>query len=326
MLAWGHTVSAQATRPTTTAPAVTTRTSDGGPDYPKPIRVPIELLNPPKPQAIILPSDPSESTTQPADKETGVVADVTPTKRLLPDGYAIANRLATFKAGAPWTSFELDELEGLPTSPDLRVLPNRQLMMVERVMAEDATNNRFRITGRITEFLGHNYILLEQVTAPPANTPATPKTTKQPEQGESAAQTPPDRVPTAEEIINQLMKNAPSNMLRSQNPPASRPALTNKGDMIRPVQPEGTLVPEIPGRLVRGGDSWTFIRESKGDKAGSESYSLMPNRLLEVMVSASQGGNQSVVFLVSGELTEYRGQNYMLVRKVLIRRDMGNLQ
>ena len=44
------------------------------------------------------------------------------------------------------------------------------------------------------------------------------------------------------------------------------------------------------------------------------------------MVSASAGGTRSVVFLVSGQLTEYRDTNYLLVRKVLIRRDLGNIR
>ena len=52
---------------------------------------------------------------------------------------------------------------------------------------------------------------------------------------------------------------------------------------------------------------------------------LLPNRLLETTIALSGGGRQGMVFLVSGEVTVYKGDNYLLLRKVLVRRDLGNL-
>jgi hypothetical protein len=44
------------------------------------------------------------------------------------------------------------------------------------------------------------------------------------------------------------------------------------------------------------------------------------------MEYASANGTGDVVFVVSGELTEFHGLNYLLLRKVLIQRDLGNLE
>ena len=42
--------------------------------------------------------------------------------------------------------------------------------------------------------------------------------------------------------------------------------------------------------------------------------------------AVSGGGTRGVVFVVSGEITDYHGSNYLLLRKVLVRRDMGNFR
>ena len=40
----------------------------------------------------------------------------------------------------------------------------------------------------------------------------------------------------------------------------------------------------------------------------------------------AEGGRKSVVFVVSGEVTEYRGVNYLMIQKLLIRPDLGNFR
>ena len=50
---------------------------------------------------------------------------------------------------------------------------------------------------------------------------------------------------------------------------------------------------------------------------------LLPCRELEWMENASNNGKRAVKFVVSGELTEYHGRNYMLLRKVLVHRSLN---
>jgi hypothetical protein len=352
-------VAAQAASPGKPGPAPASQrtaraaVSEQAPEYPHPTDIPPELLRPRKPQAMILPSVPAESpegiVSEP--RSGGAIAEVTPSERLLPEGYVLARRAARFGRDQSWWSMAIGEAGGLPVAPPLRVLPNRRLMLFERVLADGKPEDTYFVTGRVTEFLGHNYVLLEQVVAPPQHPPPAPAPAQVPAPAPAPAPGPgpgpgpaagtrspgpseapttrPTRPPTANELIEQLMQEAPA---RSVTPLTTAPAQTSadaaerSGEGDRRVLPEGTVVPEFPARLVRSEPWWTLTRESQGSRPAGAAYYVLPNRLLEVMVSASAGGTRSVVFLVSGELTEYRGANYLLVHKVLIRRDLGNLR
>ena len=52
---------------------------------------------------------------------------------------------------------------------------------------------------------------------------------------------------------------------------------------------------------------------------------LLPSQLLTTMEQASKSADGSILFVISGEITEYGGINYVLLRKVLIHRRTGNL-
>jgi len=99
---------------------------------------------------------------------------------------------------------------------------------------------------------------------------------------------------------------------------------------IRPAAhkllPDGSRIVDRPGRLTSEGEYFTFSFESRGRGAPELPIRLLPNRLLEDMEIASAGGTKNVVFVVSGEVTEYRGVNYLLVQKLLVRPNMGNFK
>lgn len=94
----------------------------------------------------------------------------------------------------------------------------------------------------------------------------------------------------------------------------------------RKLMPDGSRIVDRTGRLTRDGDYLTYTFESRGEGPVEVPLRLLPNRLLEDMEMISEGGRKSVVFVVSGEITEYRGVNYLLLQKLLIRPDLGNLR
>lgn len=94
----------------------------------------------------------------------------------------------------------------------------------------------------------------------------------------------------------------------------------------RKLMPDGSHLVDRAGRLTRDGDYLTFTFESRGEGPIEMPLRLLPNRLLENMEMIAEGGRKSVVFVVSGEVTEYRGVNYLLLEKLLIRPDLGNLR
>jgi len=92
------------------------------------------------------------------------------------------------------------------------------------------------------------------------------------------------------------------------------------------LYPDGYRIVDRPGRLAREGEYYVFAFESRGQAEAELPIRLLPNRLLEDMEIASAGGTNPIVFLISGELTEYHGVNYLLVQKLLTRPNLGNLK
>lgn len=178
--------------------------------------------------------------------------------------------------------------------------------------------------------------------------PGQPQPTTRPAQGDGAGadtrskpptvgDPEPAREPTATEILRALTRRATAPARPIVRP--STPGQIELGQVsgeavspnaIRPPQrrllPDGYRLVDRPGRLVREGKGWVFSFESRSRGAPELPISLLPNRLLEDMEMFSAGGTKPVVFLVSGELTEYHGANYLLVQKVLTRPDLGNLE
>lgn len=147
----------------------------------------------------------------------------------------------------------------------------------------------------------------------------------------------PPREASPAEILKRLQEdtqNLPRVVTRPTNHgsarrrvPASNPDDRNA---IQPAAhkllPDGSRIVDRPGRLTSEGEYFTFSFESRGRGAPEMPIRLLPNRLLEDMEIASAGGTKHIVFVVSGEVTEYRGVNYLLVQKLLARPNVGNLK
>lgn len=213
---------------------------------------------------------------------------------------------------------------------ELRLLPNKGLAMLEALLGSTTEKRDFLVTGRVTEFQGGNYLLLEhlveEIEAPAV--PPAPVPESRPAQAATGSR--PSSVgpePAAEEIIAELMRTRPRravvmpDQVAAPRDPAA-PSGAGGGQLL-----EEAILNERPGRLVapEADKWWTLAFEDRGLNPGSKPMRLLPNRLLETAISLSDGGAKSTVFVVSGEITEYHGVNYLLLRKVLVHRSFGNL-
>lgn len=170
-------------------------------------------------------------------------------------------------------------------------------------------------------------------STPPSDTKTSaknPPTTKP----ASGADPEPRREPSATEILRQLQEASRRDAKAVVRPGVEgerpKPIETPPGNAIAPPEskllPDGSRLVDRPGRLSRDGEQWVYSFESRGQGAPERPIRMLPNRLLEDMEMYSENGTKSVVFIVSGEVTEYRGVNYLLVQKLLVRPDTGNLK
>lgn len=114
---------------------------------------------------------------------------------------------------------------------------------------------------------------------------------------------------SAEDILRTLRQRRPSNEVI---PPGSKKDGGPEGG-ARPeglLWPEGSTWIERSGRLEREGDWWRFDEDS----ARGLAVRLLPNAQLEVMVRTLRGQAENNRFKVSGEITLFEGQSYLIVR------------
>lgn len=317
------------------------------PEYAATARISERMLNEQAGQMIVLPSEPRDICDEPERISAGALAKLTPEPKPLPEGYVIAGRPARIERAESEYILHVEPVPRLPDIPPLRILPNTRLTMLEAALAEARQEHKFLVTGRITEFQGANYILLENLAlmarqeetpVPPAPTPPAPTPAVMPETrpGGEAETRPTGREPTAEELIQQLMQDRPPRSVavpdeagRTDTAPA-RPVeqpLPEPPDAESAHWREDTLLSDRPARLLSDqGGGWMLAFEDRGKRPQDQPVLVLPGRLLETAINLTAGGTRSVVLVVSGEVTAHKGINHVLLRKVLVRRNMGNLR
>ncbi len=134
---------------------------------------------------------------------------------------------------------------------------------------------------------------------------------------------------SAEEMLNQLLKPtgdsakplAPTTAAQGGSVDVtSGAAAVAPGAPVVTVMREGTDIVNRVGRLTRGadGDQWEFTFDSDGRTMLDPPVVVLPNLTLMLMESNATGSNRDIRFRVTGEVTEYRGRNYVLLRKASV--------
>jgi hypothetical protein len=88
---------------------------------------------------------------------------------------------------------------------------------------------------------------------------------------------------------------------------------------------EGTTIVRRSGRLVKTGEGWSFLPESDHPDRVEPPLKVLPCLSVEWMVRETEQDPTGRVYLVTGELTLFMGENYLLPKSVLRRSDAGNL-
>lgn len=80
---------------------------------------------------------------------------------LLPDGHIIARRRGRLVRQGVWWSFTFESDGKARQDPPMRLLPCKQLELMEATSAGGTRNVVFVVTGRVTSYHGGNYLLPE---------------------------------------------------------------------------------------------------------------------------------------------------------------------
>ncbi len=166
--------------------------------------------------------------------------------------------------------------------------------------------------------------------AQPAAKEQTPSEPKPTEAGADEVRA--ERPPSPGDIIREFQQQRPQLTPVLPTGPADETVRRASPDNASPGQrprgrlPDGAMLADRAGRVVREGQWWVFAFESDNSSYPEPPMKLLPNQALERMVRESRGGMDPVVFVVTGEVTDFKAENYLLARKVLRKRNLGNLK
>jgi hypothetical protein len=187
---------------------------------------------------------------------------------------------------------------------------------MEDAMSATKMDLKFTVSGMVTEYKGHNFILLE-----PGPEEIGRQILAQAPQNASHAQ------PTADQLLDEMLK-------QDAQPPTARPgklmppavdttsgsAAVAPGAPVTTVLREGSPIIDRVCRLTRSADGQQeeLAFDSDGAAMQDPPVIILPNLKLSAIEGAASGDNHDPRFSVSGVIAEYRGRNYILLQKVVV--------
>ncbi len=252
---------------------------------------------------------------------------------LLPEGRALVSRSGRLVHEGRWWTFAFDPAEG---GPPIRLLPNASLEVMVRTASGSASPVKFVVSGEITVFEGADYLLVRMVrrsvvadepSAPQEETVPVERTFTEEEAptGEEARQTVSGDL-AVEDVLAKLKRQRPE----QETIPLDQAVLDDRADRgttgVRALIPDGSPLMSRLGRLVRDGEWWSFAFESDRPDHPEPPMKLLPSNSVELMLQAARRGANGLVFLVSGEVTAFQGDNFLLPRVAVRRIATDNLR
>ena len=136
----------------------------------------------------------------------------------------------------------------------------------------------------------------------------------------------PDQVPhqpAPEEILKAFKRDRPDLKPIRPRRASSKPS-KSATDRRAFLRREGDYISDSAARLSREGSWWRLEFEADGPDAPRPPMRILPSQLLELMVREHEVAPQAS-YSVSGEVTLFESQNYILLRRVFRRSDSDNL-
>ena len=274
---------------------------------------------------------------RPAPVIPPVLVEARPASRrraLVAEGTVIFDRVAPLRKsedGRWWTIPD-------PRVGELRLLPCRLLEAVENIHARHP-KRRFRFSGEVCRYRRRYYLLLRQAeelvpaaTTRPARRKVSPAAAVRTRPARPTSWPVPRSSPARpgsaapEDIARELLKDVPR---RPVLPVAESPG---RAEPVKPVAPTRRPIPAGPGGMVANrlarlvydkGSGWFLVTFISDNTLREPPMRVLPNLMRQRMEDRSAGGNApGAVFYVSGEVHRYRHVDYLLLRNVLLKRDL----
>ncbi len=246
--------------------------------------------------------------------------------KLPPEGTQIRELRARLRldSSSGWHVLEFQDEAATRQFGAPRVLPCRFLQRMEQLLADDGRDT-FLVSGQTTAYRHSTYLLLRNVAViapppasamsgfPPANDPSAAP------QAASPPATQPDPL-TAQGVAQRLLGQKPQRRLAlpADDRPSDGQAPASPSWLEAPPRGRGNMIVD---RLVRvlpdPASDWWEVRFEADNSLDEAPLSVLPGRFLQ---TAQRLGGK---LRATGEMTHYKGHSYILLRKVLPERQLG---
>ncbi len=273
---------------------------------------------------------------------TGSTADKRTTSgRLLPEGASVIDRTGHVEARDGGWVFVGD---GTTDAKPVSLLRNATLEVMIRTAAGAPGQVSFVVSGEMTVFHGTNYLLIR--SAMRANAPLrepNPTSDNHAAEDQSAPGGERRSPPSAEAVLKALRAEHPARepvTLRDDDATADHAMADPLGGLQRTpglqrssgsarlhtLRADGTILVRRAGRVAREGDRWVFAPDSDHADQADAAMELLPCRATEFMLSLRRKDQHGLVFVVTGEITLFDGENYLLPRIAIRQAASDNLR
>lgn len=246
--------------------------------------------------------------------------------QLFPEGATTAGRTGQLRFETDrWSYFDWTDK---PDEQPVRLLPNA--ILEQMVMAAESAPDAqiFEISGEFTVFEGENYlhVTLARRVRPPTISSAARNAPGEVVEDRAKIRTSSPSVPRSVEDVRTLLERQrpEREILGTEQQPKAQASTGARKYAWAPL-PEGAVIVSRAGRIVRSGDWWTFMFDSDHEEHAEAPLKVLPSFGLEQMLKA-ESESVGTVFVVSGDVTAYGSENFLLPRVTLRRPDTGNFR
>ena len=244
----------------------------------------------------------------------------------------VINRLCRleFQKSVHWAVLRFLPEEGKPVQVDRYALPNQRLEDMESIIAKEP-QTVFLLSGECMIYHGRPYLIVRLAltqaqrpeppvasphpSVPAATHPATPAT------AQASGTADPD------DLIRKLLEEKPGKpVLLPPESEARVEPLPSVSPAVAKQLPQafGSMIADRTVYLSTDADSgWSTVRFIADNTLLEQPIRLLPCKQVDAAKAISDTKlGRNVRLRVSGELTRYKGKEYLLLRKVVRERDM----
>jgi len=250
-------------------------------------------------------------------------------RKLLPEGWTIIDRTGRLEKQKNWWVFNYEPARG---DQPIKVLPNAKLEQMVRTAVHSDQIEIFTISGEVTVYQDKNYLLVRMAMRPTLVEKVQPPTLLAGEQPEATQKETPNESKnitiesSAEDVLSKMKNLKPDQSMIE--PPTSQLQYNKILEAVqgKTMMADGSSFIRRAGRLYQQSGWWMFTPESDHPDHPELPMRLLPNKNTDLMATAWKQNSIGLVYIVSGEVTLFQGENYLLPLVAVRRIESGNLR